>query len=92
MSDQFRELQHRGMGIKVYAKFFNDLALFTLRDVATNALSVGYFRRGLWDEIWLLCKYPRLLTYTELLNMAFGIEDDRVSIKRSTIVTDKFLG
>lgn len=58
----------------------------------TYSLRANYSKRGLRDEIWLLCRSPHLLSYTELLNMALGVANDHALIKKSTVDRGGFLG
>lgn len=47
-----------------------------------DPLRVSYFWRGLRDEVQLLCRYLKPLSYMDLLIMELGIEDDQASIKK----------
>lgn len=80
------------MGIQAYARRFTELLLFTSKDVPMNTLKASYFTRGLRDEIWLFYRSPRPLSYTELLNMALGVEDGQALIKNSATTRIGFLG
>ena len=66
--------------------------MFAPEDVATDAQRVFCFRRGLRDEIRVLCRSAQTLSYTEFFNMALAVEDDQASMKKSTIISQGGFG
>lgn len=78
------------MSVQVYAWRLIELALFIPEDMATNALRVCHFRRGLRDDVHLLCRSPQPFCYSEWLNMTLGIEDDQAFIRNSYVTRGGF--
>lgn len=78
------------MSVQAYVWRFVELDLFAPKDVFIDALKVGHFKCGLRDDISLLCRSPRLLSYSKLLNMALGVEENQASTRKVLAVRGGF--
>lgn len=84
MRAQFRELGQGGPSMQAYVQKFMELAMFAPGDVASMLSELADSGRGLKGDIRLLCRTPKLMLYSELLDMSLGVEDDKTSTWKSS--------